>query len=283
MSPFDGIPDGTGVHIDKDSQMAAETGWYSPAFYEAFYSFYSFYGFYDFYDFYDHQGSETEDVSYLGPDGGILQLCEIAVSPAVGSDAGGTMVSLMLSGHVAPDHTTFFCKFGDVAVEASSARIMETSGVLVLVCNAPPMKDSEDVIVRVSLDGHLYSVNGAPFHYHAKLNLDDVKPSSPRVPLEGGSAIRFTLGDYLFGPGFDPSSVTVPASCYFGEKRVDGEFDAMKSQLTCVAPSRDSPDSVEVRVSLDGQLYTKDAVLVRYGHAPLSKAPVQAPKVRDTL
>jgi len=167
------------------------------------------------------------------------------------------MVSLMLSGHVAQDHTTFFCKFGDVALEATSARILETSGVLVLSCLAPAMQDNEDVTVRVSLDGLLYSVTGAPFHYHAPLSVNDVKPASPRVPLEGGSAIRFTLGHYLFGPGFDPSSVTVPASCYFGEKRVDGEFDAMKSQLTCIAPSRDEADSVEVRVSLDGQVYTK--------------------------
>ena len=46
----------------------------------------------------------------------------------------------MLSGHVAQDHTTFFCKFGDVALEATSARILETSGVLVLNCLAPAMQ-----------------------------------------------------------------------------------------------------------------------------------------------
>ena len=64
----------------------------------------------------------------------------------------------------------------------------------------------------------------------SKMSVADVKPSAPKVSAEGGTAIRFTLGDYMFGPGFDPSSVTVPSACYFGSMRVDGEFDAMKSQ-----------------------------------------------------
>ena len=101
------------------------------------------------------------------------------------------------------------------------------------------------------------------------MSVADVKPSAPKVSAEG-TAIRFTLGDYMFGPGFDPSSVTVPSACYFGSMRVDGEFDAMKSQLM-PAPSlkqitkTSSSANVELRISLDGQIFSDETVMVRYG------------------
>jgi hypothetical protein len=102
VSPFDPIPDGKGVTIDKKSGAmdTSETGWYSPAFYEAFYSFYSFYGFYDFYDFYDHQSAESEgDTAYLGPDGGgavqveLSALLTIPYSGVLGSTPPGIITS----------------------------------------------------------------------------------------------------------------------------------------------------------------------------------------------
>jgi hypothetical protein len=88
----------------------------------------------------------------------------------------------------------------------------------------------------------------------------------------------------MFGPGFDPSSVTVPSACYFGSMRVDGEFDAMKSQLTCLAPSlkqitkTSSSANVELRISLDGQIFSDETVMVRYGSGKSSLSTITAPK-----
>jgi len=48
----------------------------------------------------------------------IMQLCMIAISPAVGPESGGTAVTLQLAGQVHPGHTTFFCKFGEEVVRA---------------------------------------------------------------------------------------------------------------------------------------------------------------------
>ena len=41
-----------------------------------------------------------------------MQLCMIAVSPAVGPESGGTAVTLQLAGQIFPGHTDFYCKFG---------------------------------------------------------------------------------------------------------------------------------------------------------------------------
>lgn len=42
----------------------------------------------------------------------IMQLCMIAISPAVGPESGGTAVTLQLAGQIFPGHTDFYCKFG---------------------------------------------------------------------------------------------------------------------------------------------------------------------------
>ena len=61
---------------------------------------------------------------------------------------------------------------------------MEESGVLVIVCEALPMEDDEDVTLRISLDGSLYSVNGL-VSLPLEDGVADVKPSAPKVSAEG--------------------------------------------------------------------------------------------------
>lgn len=106
----------------------------------------------------------------------------------------------------------------------------------------------------------------------------------------------------VFGPAFNPNVTTVPAACAFGETlarhlppfppslppqpahklhsirrrltfcpplpsaaQVDAEFDPLASTVTCFAPKRKSPAAVQLRVSLNGQLFSSDSVLFRYG------------------
>lgn len=100
---------------------------------------------------------------------------------------------------------------------------------LAIVCVAPPMSahDGRAVAVRLSIDGALYSVAGAVFYYHAPLMIDAVSPEGASSGLGGGVQMMISLhngGGGLFGPGFDADSVTVPASCAFGDTEVPAEF-----------------------------------------------------------
>jgi hypothetical protein len=62
---------------------------------------------FSFYDaFYEYAPQEVE------AEQAIMQLCMIAISPAVGPESGGTAVTLQLAGQVFPGHTEFYCKFG---------------------------------------------------------------------------------------------------------------------------------------------------------------------------
>ena len=117
---------------------------------------------------------------------------------------------------------------------------------LAVVCIAPPQssRDGREVLVRLSLDGALFSVMGALFYYHAPVKFLAVSPESPASPLSGGLQIAIQL-DYesnggLFGPNFDPEQTTVPAGCAFGDIEVPAEYLPQSSQVTCVSPPVDA-------------------------------------------
>lgn len=46
---------------------------------------------------------------------------------------------------------------------------------------------------------------------------------------------------------------------------MDAEYDQVASTVTCFAPNASAPAAVQLRVSLDGQLFSTDSALVRYG------------------
>jgi len=57
--------------------------------------------------------------------------------------------------------------------------------------------------------------------------IDSVSPEGASSGLSGGLQISVSLhngGGGLFGPSFDPDTVTVPASCAFGDVEVPAEF-----------------------------------------------------------
>jgi hypothetical protein len=125
--------------------------------------------------------------------------------------------------------------------------------------------DGREVAVRLSIDGALYSVAGAVFYYHAPLMIDSVSPEGASSGLSGGLQISVSLhngGGGLFGPSFDPDTVTVPASCAFGDVEVPAEFlpstyqvypfrtlPALREQLCNVASPPHSPAAVRTLFS----------------------------------
>jgi hypothetical protein len=90
------------------------------SFYRPFYALYErFYDFYDFYNFYDWMafGGGGQGPQVVVEEQPVMQLCVIALSPAIGPDTGGTEVSLLLSGSVQAGVKSMYCKFGQLVVE----------------------------------------------------------------------------------------------------------------------------------------------------------------------
>jgi hypothetical protein len=172
---------------------------------------------FEFYDiFYDTAPQDIEN------EAAIMQLCMIAVSPAVGPESGGTAVTLQLAGQIHPGHELFYCAFGSTIVQAVNHYTLPGSESIAIVCMAPPQTsaDGREVMVKLSLDGALFSVTGAIFYYHAPLELASVSPESPATGLAGGLQVYLQLDHAaggLFGPEFDPEVTSVPASCAFGD------------------------------------------------------------------
>ena len=117
-------------------------------------------------------------------------MCVIAAAPVVGPEDGGTQVTLLLSGQIEPDHTMFYCRFGDQTVPALSHSFLPQGSSLAMTCQAPPSDGDEDVLLSFSLDGSLFSAAGASFHYHIPLRILSVAPAPLALPLTGGVQAR---------------------------------------------------------------------------------------------
>lgn len=119
------------VFNDVSGDQLTDPEYLMNGFGETFYHFYEFYQFYGFYGFYMEEHSEMPDLPMaldqdfsfydafyeyapqeLETEQAVMQLCMIAISPAVGPESGGTAVTLQLAGQVFPGHTEFYCKFG---------------------------------------------------------------------------------------------------------------------------------------------------------------------------
>jgi len=174
-------------------------------------------------------------------------MCVIAVAPLVGPEGGGTHVTLLLSGSIDPQHTMFYCAFGDEIVPALSHAFRPAGAALAMTCAAPPSDGADDVVLSFSLDGAMFSPAGALFHYHTALRLGAVAPAG-QLPLGGGVQVTALLaGPPPFGPGFDPKTTTVPAACFFGAHPVPAEFDAAAGAVACVAPRVASAAALQAR------------------------------------
>jgi len=103
-----------------------------------------------------------------------------SISPAEGSVAGGTLVTLevLSTWSEAEDEPAFgtfsTCRFDSLTVVDALYSPASYGAGAQLRCHAPPADEPRRVTVEVSLDGHQYSTNAVRFKY------------LPLAPLDGG-------------------------------------------------------------------------------------------------
>jgi hypothetical protein len=165
-----------------------------------------------------------------------------SISPAEGSVAGGTLVTLEVlstwsEAEDEPGFGTFStCRFDShTVVDALYSPASDGSGAQ-LRCHAPPADEPRRVTVEVSLDGHEYSTNAMRFKYlplapmdgalgldstnstAASRHLTGVEAESP-VEKEMRSPVTRTAGDDSFG------GMSAGVSMGVGHSEFSGPFD----------------------------------------------------------
>eukprot|EP00899_Mesostigma_viride_P002396 jgi/Mesvir1/12157/Mv00404-RA.1 len=213
-----------------------------------------------------------------------VKLCVIAMSPSVGPVSGGVAITLLLSGEIPRSHETFFCKLGDDVAPAAAFYYLPDSRVPAVVCMAPRAPGVGPVEVLVSVDGISFPDHGPEFLYHADLELFNLVPSGVTMGNGTSVIVTFANDEALFPRGFldmgggsgdsSPSGGAapggllrvIPAICAFNEIAVAAEFfeDGGGSHVVCVSPDIHGVGEVALRVSLDGQVYSRDTLLFRY-------------------
>eukprot|EP00854_Cymbomonas_tetramitiformis_P001311 gene1311-1899_t len=268
---------------------------------ESFYDFYPsaelpffysrFYGPRD--DFYTHFYLSTLSLQSPGrhvaaPD---LSTCILGSSPITGPVEGGTRVTLVVSGHVLPTMDVW-CRFGARGVRAKRVGF-PSSAETAIECGAPPSpaqpggaSQPSTVAVRLSLDGGVtYTHDGAPFHYHAALQLERVRSGPEGTGVAAGQRVEVQLGNRdapaasLFAPHVYalPGDLGVRPACLLtclqrcraraGEWWVPGSFSLEEGQITCALPAAMLEEELQVRVSLDGQTASHSGAWLDFQHA----------------
>eukprot|EP00854_Cymbomonas_tetramitiformis_P002217 gene2217-2927_t len=240
---------------------------YSP-FYGPFYEFYS--------DFYDPLPDEVVLVDAAAPRS-VMSVCLIASGPTVGPITGGTRVVLQASGNISPQHLdSVRCQFGSEVV-APDGLYTTVIGTNTLECISPPRPPGgpQSVAVRLTLDGEEYTYDGAPFHYHAAFHIraeqahvrflasHDWEGFEVAVPLAAEDGFERIFGLFLYGMQ-GGEGVTVGASCLYGNLWVRAEFSLQLEQVTCHVDLQDARPAQLLRVTLDGEHVSSDAVELRW-------------------
>ena len=216
-----------------------------------------FYGFFDmkFYDFYGFYGP-SKDVAYQEK---TSEVCMVAVSPSVGPSSGGTVVTVKLAGVIPEGQETFFCKFGEKVVLADSFYYTEELSPAV-VCTAPDFGSGAGAVeLKISFDGITYTKSGSAFYYHDDVKIDNMLPSMGTHM--GGTTVGVRLSKSPMPSSFEVGLTTVPALCKFHETEVNGQYVITNDgpAVVCKTPGLDL-GVVNVKISLDGQHYSKDSV-----------------------
>ncbi|KAK3278772.1 hypothetical protein CYMTET_13318 [Cymbomonas tetramitiformis] len=232
--------------------------------------------FYEFYSFVPLQA----DLGIALP---TKSVCVVGISPTVGLENGGTTVTLQVAGEILPHQApALSCQFGTQTVRAVSV-LRTSSGDSVIKCIAPPRYPTNlrTVAVRLSLDGVLFTHDGAPFHYHAPFQIagDPIaKYESSHgwegfrlvLPLSALDEQKYIFSPYLYGILGEPNMV---AACAYGEKWFQGEFFSKEEQVVCFIPLEDIKHQEVLRVSLDGQESSEDGVWLRFVATEMALVP----------
>ena len=220
-----------------------------------------FYGFFDmkFYDFYGFYGP-SKDVSFKDK---TSEVCMVAVSPSLGRNAGGTVVTVKLAGVIPEGQETFFCKFGDKVVLADSFYYTEDVSPAV-VCTAPEFGSGAGAVeLKISFDGITYTKSGSAFYYHDDVKIDNILPSIGTHI--GGTTVGVRLANSPMPSSFEVGLTSVPALCKFDAMEVSGQYVVTNDgpAVVCKTPPSEL-GVVNVKISLDGQYYSSDSVAFTY-------------------
>ena len=187
-----------------------------------------------------------------------------SVSPLVGPASGGTKVTLQPFQQLPEDQKFFFCQFGDTTLIADSFYTMR--GRPAIVRTDPQGTDKESVPLRLSYDGLTFTDTGVDYHYHSELSIAQVSPAAGT--LAGGIEVMLKVRGKLVQSSFNDTWATT-ATCRFDETEVPAKFenlegDELYSKFKCVAPAVVNVGVVDLRVSLDGQSYSKNRATYTY-------------------
>ncbi|CAM9245753.1 unnamed protein product, partial [Discosporangium mesarthrocarpum] len=161
-----------------------------------------------------------------------------AVAPALGSEDGGTTVTVIGQGFIPSDRLS--CRFGSLSLVRAEFVTSET-----IRCRTPQSTiGPANVSLAVTNNFVEFSETSALFEYRAAALGQDFSPSAG--PLSGGTKIQVT------GRNFRP---TVHLACRFGASVVEATV-VSTSQLSCVSPASGFPKSVAVEITFNGVDWT---------------------------
>jgi len=200
----------------------------------------------------------TVGVDVRGGSGGLLAytfyaLSVTGVSPASGSEAGGTLVDVSGAGFV--DSVSLACRFGSVFPVAAvwrSPYVMQCVSPALYPDAASAAQYPQAVPVYASANGADLTLPAGWFEYQPTVH---VTAATPRSGIHLGQTPVFVLGS-----GFVNSTAL---ACRFGLQPVPAIFLSF-SIVLCIAPSQ-AAGSVFLEVTTNGEDYSADRLIFYYG------------------
>jgi len=157
------------------------------------------------------------------------------MSPILGSEAGGTVVTISGSDFLV-FRDALVCEFGSQSYRVPATWISSRQ----IAC-VTPIHPPGDVSVRVSNNGQQFVATPFNFTYHSLISVASVRPTTGT--LLGGTLI------FIVGTGFVNSS---GLSCHFGSNNVVAADFISGVEVSCWTPTVDGVMDVPIYVSNNG-------------------------------
>ena len=173
------------------------------------------------------------------------------INPSVGSERGGTVVTVQGSSFLASDALT--CKFGESLTSKA-----EWLSSLAIRCTSPENAPGNVVYLEVSNNGIDFSTNNVPFRFSETPRVNKISPAIGSV--YGGSRVLIKSSNLLMSDQY---------FCKFSgiERSIEATF--MNSTfLECIAPAQNTVGRSCVEISNNNVDYSNDCVSFEYTSAP---------------
>ncbi|KAJ8614126.1 hypothetical protein CTAYLR_004628 [Chrysophaeum taylorii] len=197
-----------------------------------------------------------------------------SIEPQSGPTLGGTVVTIRGSFDIA-DAFRPACRFGTTTDFVDGVLVVEEDNAI--ACVAPPSRLSVGSVVLAVAADSTTSIAAAitTFSYYSPERLLVLEPAVASVDSSRGLPIRIVAADDL------GSSARNNLQCVFDQERRVEAFWVDNNVIRCVVPAdvRETPGSVSVRVSSNGQDLSRDALTLNLKEVPTLEAvvPVAGP------